>query len=213
MVLAVIGAALSAACSMNVNDLGFSPRQQEAPQQAAAIGTGQVKVGLILPLSASGNAALAAQSMKNAAEMALAEFNAPNVQLLVKDDAGSVQGAQAATQQALEEGAEIILGPLFAHSVAPAGQLARGRGVPVIAFSTDANVASRGIYLLSFLPESDVDRIVGYAVQQGKRSFAALVPDNAYGSVVQAAFQQAVAAGGGRVVAMERYPLDRAAMA
>jgi branched-chain amino acid transport system substrate-binding protein len=29
---------------------------------------------------------------------------------------------------------------------------------------------------------------------------------------VQAAFQQAVAAGGGRVVAMERYPLDRAQM-
>src|SRR5262245_61386191 len=94
MVLAVIGAALAAACSMNVNDLGFGPRQPEAPQQGAAIGTGQVKVGLILPLSASGNAALAAQSMKNAAEMALAEFNAPNIQLLVKDDAGSVPGAQ-----------------------------------------------------------------------------------------------------------------------
>src|SRR5262249_53846772 len=53
-VLAVIGAALAAACSMNVNDLGFGPRQPEAPQQGAAIGTGQVKVGLILPLSASG---------------------------------------------------------------------------------------------------------------------------------------------------------------
>ena len=30
--------------------------------------------------------------------------------------------------------------------------------------------------------------------------------------MVQAAFQQAVARGGGRVVAMERYPLDRAQM-
>src|SRR5262247_73500 len=212
MVLAVIGAALAGACSMNVNDLGFSPRQPEAPQQGAAIGTGQVKVGLLLPLSASGNAALAAQSMKNAAEMALAEFNAPNIQLLVKDDAGSVPGAQAAAQQALEEGAEIILGPLFAHSVSPAGLLARGRGVPVIAFSTDANVASRGIFLLSFLPESDVDRIVSYAVQQGKHSFAALVPENAYGSVVQAAFQQTVARRGARVIAVERYPQDPQAM-
>jgi ABC-type branched-subunit amino acid transport system substrate-binding protein len=82
----------------------------------------------------------------------------------------------------------------------------------VIAFSTDANVAARGVYLLSFLPESDVDRAIGYAIAQGKRSFAALVPDNAYGSVVQAAFQQAVARGGGRVVALERYPLDRAQM-
>jgi len=212
-VLLAIGAALTAACSTNMNDLGFGARQPEAPpQQAAAIGTGQVKVGLILPLSASGNAALAAQSMKNAAEMALAEFNAPNVQLLVKDDAGTVQGAQAAAQQALDEGAEIILGPLFAHSVTPAGLLARGRGVPVIAFSTDANVASRGVYLLSFLPESDVDRIVSYAVLQGKRSFAALVPDNAYGSVVQAAFQQTATRRGARVIAIERYPQEPQAM-
>ena len=126
--------------------------------------------------------------MKNAAEMALAEFNAPNIQLLVKDDGGTAQGAQQAAQQALDEGAEIILGPLFAHSVAAVGQLARARGIPVIAFSTDANVAARGVYLLSFLPESDVDRIVAYAISPGtSASFAALVPDNAYGTVVQAA--------------------------
>ena len=82
----------------------------------------------------------------------------------------------------------------------------------MIAFSTDAGVAAPGVHLLSFLPESEVDRVIGYAIQQGKRSFAALIPDNAYGTVVQAAFQQAVARGGGRVVAMERYPLDRAQM-
>ena len=87
------------------------------PQEPAAVGTGQVKVGLILPLSAAGNAGVAAQSMKNAAEMALAEFQNPNIQLLIKDDGGSPQGAQQGAQQALDEGAEIILGPLFARSV------------------------------------------------------------------------------------------------
>ena len=186
-----------------------SRRRQPPAAPGTTIGAGQVKVGLILPLSAQGNAGVAAQSMRNAAEMALAEFNNPDIQLLVKDDGGSAQGAQQAAQQALDEGAEIILGPLFAQSVAPVGQVARARGVPVIAFSTDANVAARGVYLLSFLPESDVERIVGYAAGQGKRSFAALVPDNAYGTVVEAAFKQAVARRGGRVVALERYPLDR----
>jgi len=190
----------------------LSSPAQPPPQAAAPIGAGRVKVGLILPLSGSGNAAVAAQSMKNAAEMALAEFNSPDLQLLVKDDAGTAPGAQQAAQQALDEGAEIILGPLFALSVGPVGQLARSRNVPVIAFSTDANVASRGVYLLSFLPESDVERIIGYAASQGKKSFAALVPDNAYGTVVEGAFKQAVARRGGRVVAFEHYPLDRAQM-
>ena len=69
--------------------------------------------------------------MKNAAEMALAEFSSPNVQLLVKDDGGTSGGAQQAAQQVLSEGAEIIIGPLFAHSVGVVGAAARQRGVPV----------------------------------------------------------------------------------
>jgi len=206
---------LAAAFTLLAACAGFGDRFAApvvAPPGPAPIGTGQVRVALILPLSGAGNAGLAAQSMKNAAELALVEFNTPNVQLLVKDDGGTVLGAQAAVQQALNEGAEIILGPLFAQSVQAAGQLTRARGVPIIAFSTDSSVASRGVYLLSFLPESDVDRIVNYAVSQGKRSFAALVPEGAYGSVVEAAFKEAVARRGGRIVALERYPLDRLRM-
>ena len=194
-----------------LSNLSNSP--QPAPAQStASIGTGRVKVGLILPLSGSGNAGIAAQSMRNAAEMALAEYNSQDIQLLVKDDGGSATGAQQAAQQAIDEGAEIILGPLFALTVGPVGQVARTRGIPVIAFSTDANVAARGVYLLSFLPESDVERIISFAASQGKRSFAALVPDNAYGTVVEGAFKQSVGRHNGRVVALEHYPLDRTQM-
>src|SRR4051812_47879289 len=178
------------------------------PQASSEIGTGGVRVALILPLSAGGNAGTVALSMKNAAEMALAEFNSPNVQLLVKDDGGNAGGAQQAAQQALGEGAEIILGPLFAHSVGTVGAVARQRGVPVIAFSTDATVAARGVYLLSFLPESDVDRIIEYSISIGKRSFAAMLSEGAYGNVVEAEFKQVVARKGGRIVASERYTLD-----
>jgi ABC-type branched-subunit amino acid transport system substrate-binding protein len=208
-------AVVLAACAGTFNGLSDNPpppQPGEAPQ-AAQIGTGQIRVGLILPLSAPGNAGVAAQSMKNAAEMALAEFKEPNIQLLVKDDTGKPQGAQAAAQQAIEEGAEIIIGPLFAQSVSAVGSVARTRNIPVIAFSTDASVAARGVYLLSFLPETDVKRIVDFAITKGKRSFAALLPDNAYGAVVEAAFQQEVARRGGRVLAIEKYPLDPGRMA
>ena len=214
-VAAVGAASFVAACSgfPSTDVFNQAPAPPVPQQQTTAIGTGQIRIALILPLSASGNAGLAAQSMKNAADMALAEFQNPNIQLLIKDDGGSAQGAQAATQQALDEGAEVILGPLFAVSVGAAGQLARARGVPVIAFSTDTSVAAKGVYLLSFLPESDVDRVVDYAIANGKRSFAGLIPDNAYGTVVEAEFRQVVARKGGRVVALERYsPGDRQRM-
>lgn len=213
--LSLSAAALAlAACAGTIDTSSTPPPQMgDQPPPGASIGTGEVRVGLILPLSAQGNAGVAAQSMKNAAELALAEFKQPNIQLLVKDDGGTPQGAQAAAQQVIAEGAEIIVGPLFAQSVSAVGQVARQRGIPVIAFSTDASVATRGVYLLSFLPESDVKRIVEYAVSHGKRSFAAMLPDNAYGNVVEAAFQQEVARRGGRVIALEKYPLDPARMA
>jgi branched-chain amino acid transport system substrate-binding protein len=217
--LATTGALL-AGCSGNSSFLNSLPSMSStapapgtSPPPGAVIGTGQVRVALILPLSASGNAGLAGQAMRNAAEMALAEFNAPDLQILVKDDGGTPDAARLSAQQALDSGVEIILGPLFAQSVTVVGQLARARNIPVIAFSTDANVASNGVYLLSFLPESDVDRIVQYATSMGKHSFAALIPDNPYGTVVEAAFKQVTARRGAQIVALERYSHDKAAMA
>src|SRR6201993_1816653 len=214
----VLGAPLLSACagvqqslSQFSNPFSSGPSTPAGPaQQPAVPGNGQVKVGLILPLSASGNAGVAAQSMKNAAEMALAEFQNPNIQILIKDDSGSPQGAQQGAQQAVDEGAEIILGPLFAMSVPAVAQVARTRGISIIAFSTDSSIAGRGVYLLSFLPESDVNRIVEYSAGIGKKSFAALLPENAYGNVVEATFKQAVPRRGGRIVAFEKYGSDRA---
>src|SRR5581483_9819871 len=202
------------ACADNKFDLGdfgkfgsASPTAPPAPGPGAQIGQGQVRVGLILPLSGPSGAGVGT-SLKNAAEMALSDFKNPDLQLLVKDDGGTPQGAQAGAQAAINEGAEIVLGPLFAQSVRAVSQVTRPRNIPVIAFSTDSSVASQGVYLLSFLPESDVRRIVEYAASRGKRSFAGLIPDNAYGAVVQAAFQQDVPQHGGRVVVLEKYPLD-----
>jgi len=70
------------------------------------------------------------------------------------------------------------------------------------------SVATRGVYLMSFTPQNTVDRVVQYAAQQGKRSYAAFVPNSAFGQVVQGAFQEAVSRSGGRVVAIETFPLE-----
>lgn len=193
---------------------GGSPTAQEQPQAPTGqtIGNGSVKVGLILPLTAEGQGATVGNALKNAAEMALAEFPGADLTLLVKDDRGTPAGAQAATQEALREGAELIIGPLFAPSVQAAGQVARSAGRPVLAFSSDSNVATRGVYLLSFPPENDVNRVIAYATSQGRRSFAALIPDSAYGKVVEAAFQQAVASRGARVAVIERFTADQNSM-
>ncbi|WP_422679928.1 penicillin-binding protein activator [Chelatococcus albus] len=212
---ALLAGGLAAACSSGFSgfpgtDAGPETRAPATPAPGgsptgAVLGNGRVKVALILPLGATGQAGTAAVALRNAAELALEEFKEPDLQILVKDDRGTSEGARAAAQGAVAEGAELVVGPLFAGAVQAAGQVAHGAGRPVIAFSTDVSVAGRGTYLLSFLPETEVRRIVGHAAREGRRSFAALVPESPYGRVAEAAFREAVTSNGGRVVAVERY--------
>jgi branched-chain amino acid transport system substrate-binding protein len=212
VLLAATGMAACSSGTLNWADRSLARATDPAPAAPAPApnpGAADFKAGLILPLSASGNAGAAGQAMRNAAEMALAELGDAHLQLLPKDDGGTGQGAQLAVQQAVDEGAQVILGPLFANSVTSAKPIARGHDVPMIAFSTDSNVAAAGTYLLSFLPESDVDRVVDYATSQGKHSFIGLVPSSPYGSVVEGEFKQAVARRGARVMALEHYGDDR----
>jgi branched-chain amino acid transport system substrate-binding protein len=168
----------------------------------------KARIALILPLAGMGQQAVIAKGMKQAAELALSEHSNDKIELIVKDDYGSASGARVATQQAMAEGAEIILGPLTAATVPTVSQVAKTKNLPVVAFSNDVSVAGNGVYLLSFLAQQETQRVVTFAASQGKRRFAALIPSTAYGDAVEPAFRAAVAAAGGVVVASERYPLD-----
>src|SRR5260370_39609668 len=98
----ILGAPLLGACAGSFSNPFNAQAGPSGPAaQPVAGGTGQVKIGLILPLSGSGNAAVAAQSMKNAAEVAPAEFQHPNIHPLVKDDGGNPHSHQQRKQQAL----------------------------------------------------------------------------------------------------------------
>jgi ABC-type branched-subunit amino acid transport system substrate-binding protein len=181
------------------------PTASDAPTPAKGQ---QVKVALLVPLSAQGHPGLIAKSLKQAAELALFERDNPSLQLMVKDDKGTPEGARAAADEAIRGGAQLILGPVYAKSAAAVAPVARKAGVPVVSFSTDRQVAGGGIYLLSFQAAPEVERVVGYAVSRGKRRFAALIPDDVFGKVASAAFTEAVGRAGGIIIATETYPLS-----
>jgi ABC-type branched-subunit amino acid transport system substrate-binding protein len=163
-------------------------------------------VGIILPFSSTSPSTRAlATAMMRAAELALFDANNRDILLITADDTGTPQDATDAAQKLLAQGAEIIVGPLFSQSVAAVAPLARDRGVPLIAFSTDASVAGNGVYLLSFMPQNEVKRVIGYAASQGRSAFGALIPQTAYGDVVAKAFSDSVAAANKRVVDVERF--------
>jgi len=186
-------------------DVAAPASQAAPPDRSEQIGSGPARVALIVPLTQASGPSVVGTSLRNAAELAYLEAGGNDVTLLVKDDRSNPDSAREAAQAALSEGAELVIGPLFASSVREVGKVARAAGKPVIAFSTDTSTAGQGLFLLSFLIENYVDRIVDFAASKGKKSIAALIPENDYGRVAETEFQQAAARNNIRVMSIEHY--------
>jgi ABC-type branched-subunit amino acid transport system substrate-binding protein len=192
--------------------------RNEQPNYFRLRGTPQgatpVRVALLLPFTnPAAETRQIAEALQRAAELALFDSRNNNIILMPRDEGGSPERAAAAAQRAIDEGAEIILGPLFAQPTAAVAPIARRANVPVISFSTDREVAGDGVYLLSFQPETEVQRIVSYAARQGHSDFAALVPQTAYGQRVSAAFRDAVGRIAARIVSVQTFPARADAVA
>lgn len=171
------------------------------------------RVAVLLPFSAeSGGARAEAIRLLRAAELALFERGGGNLVLIPKDTQGTADGARDATRAAIEDGADIIIGPLFAPAVRAAGEVARQSEIPVVAFSTDTTAAGDGVYLLSFPPEIEVERIVEYAARQGVWKYAYLGSQNRYGMAVYNALQNSANDTMGYVSAEAFYTGDVEAM-
>lgn len=182
---------------------GGAAAKSDAGRATPAQKQARTKVALLLPLSVGGQTAIIAKSMKQAAELALFELDDPSFELIVKDDKGTPDGARAAAEEAIAEKAELMLGPLFGASVSAAGQVAAKAGVPVLAFSNDRRAASRGVHVLGFQVEQEIERITNYATAQRRTRLVALLPDDDYGRNVEAALSRR--AGELQVVAIERF--------
>jgi len=139
-------------------------------------------VGLLLPLSGP-NASLG-QGMLDAAQVALFDIQGNRIALVPRDTHGTADGAAAAAQDALDQGARLLIGPLTAPEVQAVKPVAAARGVAVLGFSTEVTVAGDGTYVMGLLPSEDVRRVVSFAHQKGAQRVAVLAPGSAYGQLV-----------------------------
>ena len=167
--------ALLAACDTTNFNLGTTG-SSSAQGTARSMGTGPVRVALLLPLSGDPAVSSVGLSMANGAQLAMDYVAAnprlgDNITLLLRDTGSTA---------------------LKADQVQTAGAVARQANVPLVGFSNNSSVAAPGIYLLNVLPESEVRRSLTYASEHGSRSVAGLFPNTEFGRVQQSAFMRAV---------------------
>lgn len=148
-----------------------------------------VPVALLVPRS--GDAALA-QSLENAARMAMSDLPNVKIDLRVYDTAGNPTTATAVAQQAVAEGAKIIVGPVYAQAANAAGLAVLNNNVNVLSFSNNTSIAGGNVFVLGPTFENTANRLVNYAGRQGKTNTVIVHSNDAAGQVGQAAIANAL---------------------
>ncbi len=188
--------------SVQVNKNAVMPTSQQATGGAFA-GLPAIKVAILLPLS--GAKKPLGQSMLQAAQLSLFDMGYNNFNLIPRDTKGTTSGAREAANTALNDGAQLILGPIFADSVRAVKAIAKPRNINVIAFSTDWTLADHSTFLMGFMPFSQVNRVTQYATQHGYRNFALIAPRDKYGDIVSSRFEQETRKNGGTIAQSLRF--------
>jgi branched-chain amino acid transport system substrate-binding protein len=181
-----------AACASQVkapSPITLAPSQRAAPIAPAPAPTQaaiqRTKVALLLPMS--GNDRALGSALLDAANLALFDVGDDRFEILPRDAGTTADSARAAADSAIADGAQLIVGPLFASATPSVKGSAARAGVQVISFSTDASVAGGNGFVMGQLPAQQVRRVLGYARSRGVTRVALLLPDDAYGQAIGAA--------------------------
>jgi branched-chain amino acid transport system substrate-binding protein len=144
---------------------------------------GVVRVGLLVPLS--GKYAALGNEIRRSVEMALFTINNPKIELLFLDTkAGEDAGNAAMT--GIKSGVDIFIGPLFTDAVIEAravmDDVVNGKkSPPMLLLSNNVDMAATDYWLMGYLPEQQLDGLLGHAISKGKRKFAVIAQDTVFG--------------------------------
>ena len=169
-------------------------------------GGGKVQVALLIP-SGSGKEQdeLFGQSLENAARLAIGDLNNVAIDLRIYRTAGDAALASALAKQAVDEGAQVILGPFYSEEANAAGAAVAGSGINVLAFSNNASIAGGNVFVLGQTFDNTARRLAGYAVRSGKGKIMIVHDKNVAGDLGKTAISNGVAAAGGSVVGVSSY--------
>jgi len=167
---------------------------------------GTAKVAVLLPLS--GPYADIGQQLMDASLLAMFDKADDTVELLPRDTKGTPEGAAIAVQEAISEGADVVVGPLFSHSVTAVKPFLRDANIRAIAISNNRAVAGSPVYLIGNQPEPQVDALTTYLRESGKRRIALLGPDTSYLRLLQSRLIQADKVGNIKLVDSRLYPTN-----
>ncbi|WP_372887118.1 penicillin-binding protein activator [Shimia sp.] len=169
-----------------------------------------VPVALLVPSgSAASGDKVIAQSLENAARLAMADLQGVQIDLRVYDTEGNADAAQRAAVRAADDGAKIILGPLHGEAANAAGKAVAGRGINLLSFSNNTTIAGGNVFVLGATFENTADRLVDFAARQGRRNILVVHANTVSGQLGRNAIVSAINRSSARHVGTVAYEFSQ----
>ncbi|MFI4958436.1 MAG: penicillin-binding protein activator [Lysobacterales bacterium] len=166
------------------------------------------QVALLLPND--GNYAAASTSIREgffAAYLDAGRNHAPRPSVRVYDSKGTSDGAIKAYQQAVSDGAKLVVGPLTRGEVAAVFGLAQ-LPVPVLALNhpDDKQLPASDASEFGLLPETEGAQAADHMVERGLRQVYLLISNDDFAHRAAGAFKAELAARGGQLLGVATLP-------
>ena len=172
--------------------------------------TAPVPVALLVPAGSSNSGdALLAQSLENAAKLAIADLDGVTIDLRVYPTAGDPATAQASALQAVDDGAKIILGPVFGEAANAAATAVAAKNVNVLSFSNNTTIAGGNLFVLGPTFDNTANRLVAFARANGKDGIMSVYSKNSSGQIGNMAIENAIASQGARAAGSVGYEFSQ----
>ena len=169
-----------------------------------------VPVALLVP-GGSGEQGdtLLAENLENGARLAAGDLSDASVDLRVYETAGVADRAAAMAERAVDDGARVILGPVFAEGAEAAAEAVAPRGVTVLSFSNDPTIAGGNLFILGPTFRNTADQLAAFMVRQGKARIMLVRDPNRAGRLGADAIRDAAAGRPVDVVAEADYEFSQ----
>ena len=166
-----------------------------------------MQVAVLLPISSEdAQVRVLAVSAEQAARMAMEDLaGSVDMEIRVYDTAGIDLQAAEMGLLAVEEGAEVIVGPLFAGAANAVGLAVASSGISVLSLSNNVDIAGGNVYVLGHTFQNTADRLVAYALGRGKSRVLIVHANNVSGQAGSDAIEKALNYRGNVVAGIEKY--------
>lgn len=169
----------------------------------------KIKVALLLPFS--GKHKKLGWSLFNAASISLFDNDHNHiVELVLFDSKETSKETEDAFERIIASGIKVVIGPVFSRSLPKIEKKAKDNEITVISLSNNQALSKRtnsdgGVFLAGILPESQMDRVVEYAMDKGKFNFATIAPNSQYGRTISTLFSRVARDRDGNMITSEFY--------